>query len=463
MTDHAQGMTPEEVDGDMDDGEINEEEMEELLDLMQQGMVNPKVLKKLYKALKAGATIGVADPTIDDDYHSGEPGFHDNAKAIMRSHPGERYAFAFSDMVLFNTFLEYVGSQRSPPMNNKEMREEVVVYINDVAESFILGDPSRRTAKGGDSEAGLISLSLVDGMLDFGEAGCVAVSDVQELFDNIQRYLLDESKPVEARTFLQSTVLFIFEWEKSVALPILTGCTKPEVPIRMWDVSAEGTPTLVEPVYMRYGDTGAWSMPLFVEKESMTTLRICVRHNILRFKIYSIEHLMCLLAWLGLLHACEDVDLHRERACVTALHPQRDHKQLRISRFGVVRKRGVRTYGHAAGYSLSATINGVPIQADISWPRRKFKNLNRPEQETFKAEGISDEEAYERLADSRKPPEKLQCGIPVEKREKLGAKTFDLIRSLVKRDDDGYYFLEEGTFDLKTKLGTIRATIKAIK
>jgi hypothetical protein len=116
-------MTPEEVDGDMDDGEINEEEMEELLDMMQQGMVNPKVLKKLYKALKVAEMIGVADPTIDDDYPSGEHGFHDNAKAIMRSHPGQRYAFAFSDMVLFNMFLEYVGSQRSPPMNNKEMRE----------------------------------------------------------------------------------------------------------------------------------------------------------------------------------------------------------------------------------------------------------------------------------------------------------------------------------------------------
>ena len=73
-----------------------------------------------------------------------------------------------------------------------------------------------------------MSLSLVDGVLDFGEAGCVAVSDAQELLHDIQHYLRSESSPIEAQTFLESTVLLVFEWEKSVALPILSGCTNPE-------------------------------------------------------------------------------------------------------------------------------------------------------------------------------------------------------------------------------------------
>ena len=87
-------------------------------------------------------------------------------------------------------------------MNNKEMRREVCVYAHDVNRSFILGDPSRRTKTSGDSLGGLVSLSLVDGVLDFGKAGCVAVSDVQELLHDIQQYLRSQSSPIEARTFL---------------------------------------------------------------------------------------------------------------------------------------------------------------------------------------------------------------------------------------------------------------------
>ena len=40
-----------------------------------------------------------------------------------------------------------------------------------------------------------MSLSLVDGVLDFGEA------HAQELLDDIQHYLRSESSPIEARTF----------------------------------------------------------------------------------------------------------------------------------------------------------------------------------------------------------------------------------------------------------------------
>ena len=73
--------------------------------------------------------------------------------------------------------------------------------------------------------------------------------------------------------------------------------------------------------------------------------------------------------------------------------------------------------------------------------------------------GIADEEAYNSLEDSHKPPETLQVCIPKSKRDKLGAKTFNLDRSLAKRDENGYYFIEESTSNLKTKLGMICATI----
>ena len=87
---------------------------------------------------------------------------HDGA---LVARPQIRLVHSLLRALLFNTFLEYVGSQRSPPMNNKEMPEEECVYNKDFTESFILGDPSRRTKTGGDSAGGLVSLSLVDGVV----------------------------------------------------------------------------------------------------------------------------------------------------------------------------------------------------------------------------------------------------------------------------------------------------------